>query len=74
MPHQEALTVIARIKPGQVPALRAVLGTIADHGERWDIVPFSQLANVHFARFVVNSSGQTVTSDPRAIHWRRNSR
>jgi hypothetical protein len=53
VPHQEALTVIARIKPGQVPALKAILGTIADHGERWDVVPFAKLANVHFARFVV---------------------
>jgi hypothetical protein len=53
VPHQEALTVIARLKPGHVPALKAVLGTIADRGERSDIVPFAQLVNVHFARFVV---------------------
>jgi hypothetical protein len=53
VPHQEALTIIARIKPGQVPALKAILGTLADHGERWDLVPFATLANLHFARFVV---------------------
>jgi len=66
VPHQEALTVIARIKPGQVPALKALLGTIADHGERWVIVPFAQLANVHFARFVVFDETTDLDGNPLA--------
>ena len=66
MPHQEALTVIARISPGQVPALKALLGTIADHGERWDIVPFAQLDDVHFARFVVFDESTDLDGNPLA--------
>jgi hypothetical protein len=66
VPHQEALTVIARISPGQVPALKALLGTIADHGERWDIVPFAQLDDVHFARFVVFDESTDLDGNPLA--------
>jgi hypothetical protein len=53
VPPQEALTVIARIQPGRVPEVKGILGTIADHADTWDVVPFARLPNVHFARFVV---------------------
>ena len=53
MPQQEALTVVARIRPGRVQDLKRVLGTIEDHVDSWEIVPFARLANVHFARFVL---------------------
>lgn len=53
MPHQEGLTVLARIKPGQVEALKRILGTIKDHVDGWDIIPFADLSNVHFARVFV---------------------
>jgi len=66
VPHQEALTVIARITPGHVPALKAVLGTIADHGDRWSVVPFATLANVHFARFVVFDETTDLDGNPLA--------
>jgi hypothetical protein len=62
--HQEALTVIARIKPGQVETVKGVLGTIAEHRGRWDIVPFAKLANVHFARFVVFDETADLDGNP----------
>jgi hypothetical protein len=64
VPHQEALTVIARIKPGQVQTVKGILGTISDHGDRWDIVPFAKLANVHFARFVVFDETADLDGNP----------
>ena len=64
MPHQEALTVIARIKPGQVAAVKAILGTNAEHGDSWDIIPFAKLANVHFARFVVFDDSNDLDRNP----------
>jgi hypothetical protein len=66
VPHQEALTVIARVNAGQVPVLKAVLGTIADHGETWAIVPFATLTNVHFARFVVFDESTDLDGNPLA--------
>jgi hypothetical protein len=53
MPHQEALTVVAQIKPGQVDALKDLLGTLASHRGTWDVIPFGKLSSVHFARLVV---------------------
>ena len=64
MPHQEALTVIARITPGRTAAVKALLGTIAGHGQNWDIVPFATLANVHFARFVVFDDSRDLEGHP----------
>lgn len=53
MPHQEALTVIARIREGQVAPLQKLLGNIRDGGDPSAIVPFAKLPRVHFARFMV---------------------
>jgi hypothetical protein len=53
MPHQEALTVVAPIKPGEVEAVKRVLGTIPDHVDAWDVIPFDKLPRLHFARLVV---------------------
>ena len=53
MPHQESVTVIDRIKPGQVETLKELLGMIADHGDNWHIIPFNRLSKLHFARLVV---------------------
>jgi hypothetical protein len=53
MPHQVSLTVIDQIKPGQIDSLKELLGTIAEHRDSWDVIPFKQLSNVHFARLVV---------------------
>jgi hypothetical protein len=65
VPHQEALTVISRIKPGQVQTVKGILGTIADHRDGWNIVPFAKLPNVHFGRFVVFD--ETADLDGNAI-------
>jgi hypothetical protein len=64
VPHQEALTVIVRIKPGRTAAVKALLGTIAEHGNGWNIVPFAKLANVHFARFVVFDDSADLDGTP----------
>ena len=53
MPHQESLTVVDQIKPGQIEALKGLLGTLASHRDTWDVIPFKTLSNVHFARLVV---------------------
>jgi hypothetical protein len=53
MPQQEALTVVATIRSGHVQDVRNILGTIADHVDAWEVVPFARLSNVHFARFVL---------------------
>jgi hypothetical protein len=47
------LTVVAPIESGYVEAVKATLGTIADHVDGWDVIPFNQLARLHFARVVV---------------------
>jgi hypothetical protein len=39
LPYQEALTVVATSKPGQVEAVENLLGTIKDHVDTWDIIP-----------------------------------
>jgi hypothetical protein len=64
VPHQEALTVISRIKPGQAQTVKGILGTIANHGDGWDIVPFAKLPNVHFARFVVFDETTDLDGNP----------
>ena len=53
MPHQEALTIVAAITPGEAEAVKRVLGAIPDHVDGWDVIPFQRLARVHFARVVV---------------------
>jgi len=35
---------------GQV---KAILGTIPEHVNAWDVIPFHRLAGIHFARVVV---------------------
>ena len=64
MPHQEALTVITRIKPGQTQTVKGILGTIADHRDSSNTVPFAKLPNVHFARFVVFDETADLDGNP----------
>lgn len=47
------MTVVAKIKFGQVEAVEHLLGTIKDHVDTWDIIPFAKLVHLHFARLVV---------------------
>jgi hypothetical protein len=53
MPHQVALTVWARIKPGLVEDLDGLL-----RGEGAALLPFEQLAGVHFARLLILDDGE----------------
>src|SRR4030095_474781 len=55
---------IARIRPGQVQTVKGILGTIAEHRGRWDIVPFAKLPNVHFARLVVFDEAADLDGNP----------
>jgi hypothetical protein len=64
MPHQEALTVIARIRDGQVAPLKRMLGSIHEHEGSWDVVPFAKLARVHFARFIMFDATRDLAGDP----------
>jgi len=61
MPHQEALTVIAPIRPGEVEAAKGVLGTIPDHVDGWDIIPFDKVPRLHFARLAVFDEAKDLT-------------
>ena len=64
MSHQEALTVIAEIRAGQVEPLKRMLGSIREHGGDWNIVPFAKLPRVHFARFVVFDATEDLQGNP----------
>ncbi|HEX2244007.1 MAG TPA: hypothetical protein VHK27_12305, partial [Gammaproteobacteria bacterium] len=64
MPHQEAVTVLVKIRDGQVAPLKNMLGSIREHGGNWNIVPFAKLPRVHFARFVVFDASQDLKGNP----------
>ncbi|HEX2229888.1 MAG TPA: hypothetical protein VHM64_22375 [Candidatus Binatia bacterium] len=64
MPHQEAVTVLVKVRDGQVPPLKNMLGSIREHGGNWNIVPFAKLPRVHFARFVVFDASQDLKGNP----------
>ena len=53
MSYQEALTVLAPIRPGQIDTAKQTLGTIPDHVDAWDVIPFDKLPRLHFARLAV---------------------
>jgi hypothetical protein len=53
MPHQEALTVWARINPGMAADLDGLL-----RGEGAALLPFDRLAGVHFARLLIVDDGE----------------
>jgi hypothetical protein len=60
MTHQEALTVLAKIKPGETENLKDLLRIVGADVEKNDIFPFAQLSNVHFARFVILNEAKDV--------------
>lgn len=53
MSHQVALTVIARIKQGEVEHLKQLLKSMNDNVAHNDVIPFARLSNTHFARLIV---------------------
>jgi hypothetical protein len=52
MPHQVALTIRARIRPGQAGALKHLLTSMADPAAN-RAIPFERLGTTHFARLFV---------------------
>jgi hypothetical protein len=51
--HQEAVTVIADVKPGDVEALRQLLETMGEDPGHNEVLPFAELSGLHFARLVI---------------------
>ena len=64
MSHQLALNIIARIKPNQVEALKAQLGTINEPANKGPIAPFAELDTVHFARVIVFDVAADLEGNP----------
>jgi len=64
VPHQEALTVVAPIRPGEVDGVKRLLGAIPDHVDGWNVIPFERLSGVHFARLVVFDETTDLKGDP----------
>src|SRR5215204_2079705 len=60
MTQQVALTVLAKIKPGESENLKDLLKIVGADVEKNEILPFAHLSNVHFARFVVLDEAQDV--------------
>lgn len=53
MPHQEAVTVRAPVRDGELAGLTDLLRRMRDQGDRNEWVDFPQLLGVHFARLFV---------------------
>jgi len=53
MPHQVALTIITKIKPGETEALKQLLETMSDNVANSNLIPFGKLSRTHFARLTV---------------------
>jgi hypothetical protein len=53
MTHQIALTVIARIKPGETNNLKLLLGSIHENRQQPSAMPFAKIPNIHFARLFI---------------------
>lgn len=53
MTRQVALTIITKIKPGEVDALGALLDRIGGEAGGNLAIPFAKLPSVHFARFLI---------------------
>ncbi len=53
MPHQIALTVIAKIEPGETENLKKLLGSISENRNKKSIIPFEKFTNIHFARLMI---------------------
>ena len=68
--NQGALTVIAKIKPGETQNLRDLLAQMVPPNadvEINNIVPFAELTTIHFARFVVVDESLSVDGTLRSV-------
>jgi hypothetical protein len=53
MTHQIALTVIAKIKPGETSNLKALLRNIRENRQQPSVIGFEKVPNIHFARLFI---------------------
>jgi hypothetical protein len=53
VPHQVALTLAAKVRPGEAESLERLLETMGDGVANRTVVDFAALEGVHFARFVL---------------------
>jgi len=53
VPHQVALTLAAKVRPGEAQSLERLLETMGDGVANGTVVDFAALEGVHFARFVL---------------------
>jgi hypothetical protein len=53
MTHQIALTVIAKIKPGETSNLKSLLGNIRKNRQQTSAMEFEKVPNIHFARLFI---------------------
>src|SRR4051812_30977196 len=53
MTHQVALTIITKIKPGEMDDIRRLLKDMSRNVAQNDIIPFGKFSTIHFARLMV---------------------
>ena len=63
MAHQEALTVIAKIKSGEIDSLKQTLVAIGEDAANNAIFPFVRLDSVHFARLLILPESQDLKGE-----------
>ena len=69
MTHQVALTIRAKVKPGETEDLKDLLSIVGADIERNEILPFARLSNVHFARFVILDGGRKALTKASSPAW-----
>jgi hypothetical protein len=66
VPHQVALTLVAKVRPGEVESLKELLETMGDGVANGSVVNLGTLDGVHFARFVVLDEATDLRGEPLA--------
>ena len=66
MPHQVALTIVAKVRPGEVESLKELLETMGNGVANGSVVNLGTLDGVHFARFVVLDETTDLRGEPLA--------
>ena len=64
MPHQVALTLVAKVRPGEAGSLKELLETMGDGVANGSVVDLGALDGVHFARFVVLDEATDLRGEP----------
>lgn len=66
MPHQEALTIVAKVDPDRVASLERVLGRMRANPGDNDVLPFARLPGCHFGRVVFLPASTDLQGEPVA--------